>query len=180
MGLSIYYFVRIILIWLLCLLSVLLHELGHALGYRISGGKAGWKVIVGSGPRMIGKSKYIFCLIPAGGYFIPKEEPERNKAKILMYAGGPILSLMQAVLYGIIYFCFPEFVRPGSNLYEILLSVSAFLFYFNFFQCLFTVIPIRYRVVCRGFESDGLQIVHALKNKESQESHMDHKSNTDD
>ena len=117
MGLSIYYFVRIILIWLLCLLSVLLPELGHALGYRISGGKAGWKVIVGSGPRMIGKSKYIFCLIPAGGYFIPKEEPETNKAKILMYAGGPILSLMQAVLYGIIYFCFPEFVRPGSNLY---------------------------------------------------------------
>ena len=28
----------------------------------------------------------------------------------------------------------------------------------------FTVIPIRYRVVCRGFESDGLQIVHVLKN----------------
>ena len=39
-----YNFVRIILIWLFCLLSVLLHELGHALGYRISGGKAGWKV----------------------------------------------------------------------------------------------------------------------------------------
>ncbi len=34
-------FARIILIWLLCLLSVLLHELGHALGYRLSGGKAG-------------------------------------------------------------------------------------------------------------------------------------------
>ena len=175
-----YHFVRILLICFLCLISVLLHELGHAFCYRISSGKAGWKVITGSGPRMIGKSKYIFCLIPAGGYFIPKEAPERNKAKVLMYAGGPILSLMQAVLYGIIYFCFPEFVRPGSNLYEILLSVSAFLFYFNFFQCLFTVIPIRYRVVCRGFESDGLQIVHALKNKESQESHMDHKSNTDD
>ena len=32
-------------------------------------------------------------------------------------------------------------------------------------QFLFTVIPIRYRVVCRGFESDGLQIVHVLNNK---------------
>ena len=88
MGLSIYFFVRIILIWLLCLLSVLLHELGHALGYRISGGKAGWKVIVGSGPRMIGKSKYIFCLIPAGGYFIPEEEQETNQAKILCMQAG--------------------------------------------------------------------------------------------
>ena len=167
MDLSMHFFVRIIFIWIFCLLSVLLNELGHAAGYRISGGKAGWKVITGSGPRMIGKSKYIFCLIPAGGCFIPEEEPETNKAKILMYAGGPVLSLLQAVLYGIIYFCIPEFVQSGSSLYEILLPVSAFLFYFNLFQCLFTVIPIRYRVICRGFESDGLQIVHALKNKGS-------------
>ena len=43
-----YYFVRILLIWLLCLLSVLLHELGHALGYRIFTGKAKWKVIADS------------------------------------------------------------------------------------------------------------------------------------
>ncbi len=81
MNPSMHYFIRTILIWLFCLLSVLLHELGHALGYRISAGKAEWKVIAGSGPRIIGRSKYIFCLIPAGGYFIPREEPETNKAK---------------------------------------------------------------------------------------------------
>ena len=166
-----YYFVRIILIYLLCLLSVLLHELGHALGYRISAGKVGWKVIAGSGPRMIGKSKYTFCLIPAGGYFIPEEEPKTNKAKILTLAGGPFLSLLLAVLYGIIHFCIPKFVQPESSLYEILRSVSAFLMYFNFFQFLFTAIPVRYKVVCRGHESDGLQIIHVLKHKEKQELH---------
>ena len=167
MNLSMHYFVRIILIWLLCLLSVLLHELGHALGYRISAGKAEWKVIAGSGPRMIGGSKFIFCLIPAGGYFIPEEEPETEKAKIIMYAGRPLVSLLQAVLYGIIYFCVPGFVQPGSVLNEILLSVSAFLLYFNLFQFLFTIIPMRYRVICRGYDSDGLQIVHALKQKKN-------------
>ncbi len=164
MDLSIHYVVRIILIWLLCLLSVLLHELGHAAGYRVSGGKAEWKVITGSGPRMIGTSKYVFHFIPAGGYFIPEEEPETNKAKIFMYAGGPFSSLLQTALYWIIYFCILRGIPSGSSLGEILLPVSSFLFYFNFFQFLFTVIPIRYRVVCRGFESDGLQIVHALKN----------------
>ena len=158
-----HYIVQIILIWLLCLLSVFLHELGHAAGYRFSGGKAGWKVITGSGPRMIGKSKFIFCLIPAGGYFIPEEEPETNKARIFMYAGGPFLSLLQAVLYGLIHFCIPEFVQSGSGPYEILLPVSAFLLYFNFFQFLFTAIPMRYKIVCRGFESDGSQIVHILR-----------------
>ena len=74
------YFARIILIWLLCLLSVLLHELGHALGYRLSGGKAGWKVIAGT-------------------------------------------------------------------------------------QFLFTAVPVWYKVICRGQERDGLQIVHILKQR---------------
>ena len=163
MNLSMHYFVRIILIWLLCLLSVLLHELGHALGYRISAGKAGWKVIAGSGPRMIGGSKFIFCLIPAGGYFIPEKEPETKKAKIITLAGGPLLSLLLAGLYGLMHFCVPRFLQAGSGLYEILLPVSAFLLYFNFFQFLFTAVPVRYRVICRGLESDGLRIVHALK-----------------
>ena len=158
-------FVRIVLIWLLCLLSVLLHELGHAAGYRISGGKAGWKVIVGSGPKLISTSKYVFRLFPAGGYFVPEEETKTNKEKIIMFAGGPFVSLLQAVLYWGICFCVFTFVQPESSLREILLPASRFLVFFNFFQFLSTAIPIRYRIVCRGHESDGLQIIHALKHK---------------
>ena len=161
-----FYFVRILLTWLLCLLSVLLHELGHALGYWISTGKTGWKVIVGSGPEMTGTSKYTFCFIPAGGYFIPEEEVKTDKGKLLMLAGGPAVSLLQAVLYGVIRFCIFRFIPAESSLSGILLPVSAFLLYFNFFQFLFTVIPVRHRIVCRGFESDGLQIVHILKHKQ--------------
>lgn len=161
-----YYFVRILLIWFLCLLSVLLHELGHAAGFRIAGGKAEWKVIAGSGPEMIGASKYIFRIIPAGGYFIPEEEPKTNRGKIIMFAGGPFVSLLQTVLYGGICFCVFRFIQPESSLYEILFPASKFLLFYNFFQFLFTIIPIRYRIVCRGFESDGLQIVHVLNHKE--------------
>ena len=115
---------------------------------------------------MFGTSRYIFCLIPVGGYFIPDEEAGTKKAKIITLAVGPFVSLIQAVLYGIIRFCIPEFVQPGSGFYDILLSVSAFLMYFNFFQFLFTAIPIRYRIICKGHESDGLQIIHVLKDKE--------------
>ena len=159
------YFIRTLLIWLLCLLSVLLHESGHALGYRISGGKAEGKIIAGSGPKIIGTPKIIFLLIPFGGYFIPEEEPETNKAKLMIYAGGPVVSLLQAVLYGILCFCITRFIQPENSFYEILSPVSSFLLYFNFFQFLFTVIPIRYRIICRGFESDGLQILHVLQHK---------------
>ena len=160
-----YHFVRILLIWFLCLISVLFHELGHALGYRISGGKAGWRVIAGSGPEIIETSTYIFCLIPAGGYFLPEEETKTNKEKLMMLAGGPVVSLLQAVLYWAVCFCIFSFAQPESGLFDILFPTSKFLVFYNFFQFLFTVIPIRYRVVFRGFESDGLQIVHVLKNK---------------
>lgn len=160
-----YHFVRILLICFLCLISVLLHELGHALGYRISGGKAGWTVIAGSGPEIIKTSKYIFRLIPAGGYFLPEKEAKTNKQKLVMLAGGPVVSLLQAVLYWAVCFYFFSFIQPESSLFEILFPTSKFLVFYNFFQFLFTVIPIRYRVVCRGYESDGLQIIHVLKNK---------------
>ena len=160
-----YSFVRILLIWLLCLLSVLRHELGHALGYQISTGKAEWKVIAGSGPEIISTPRFIFCFIPAGGYFVPEEETKTNKEKIMMLAGGPFVSLLLTVLYGIIRFCIFSFIQSESSLFKILFPLSNFLLYFNFFQFIFTAIPIRYRVVCRGLESDGLQIVHVLKQK---------------
>ena len=84
-----------------------------------------------------------------------------------MFAGGPFVSLLLTILFGIICFCIFRFIQPESSLCEILLPVSRFLLYFNFFQFLFTVIPIRYRIICRGFESDGLQIVHVLKHRKT-------------
>lgn len=163
-----YYCIRILLIWFLCLLSILLHELGHAAGHRLSGGNAEWKVIAGSGPKMISISKCTFRLIPVGGlYIVPGEETKSNKEKIIMFAGGPFVSLLLTILFGIICFCIFRFIQPESSLCEILLPVSRFLLYFNFFQFLFTVIPIRYRIICRGFESDGLQIIHVLKHRKT-------------
>ena len=58
---------------------------------------------------------------------------------------------------------------PGSALYEVLFPVSRFLMFFNFFQFLFTAVPMRYRVVCRGLDSDGLQIVRTLKHEKVQQ-----------
>ena len=158
-----YYFVKILLIWLLCLLSVFLHELGHAFGYRVSAGKTRWKVIAGSGQKFFSTSRYIFRLIPVGGYFIPEEEIKTNKEMLIMLAGGPFVSLLLTILFGIIRFWLFRFVQHESCLFENLLPAANFLLYFNFFQFLFTIIPIRYKIVCRGFESDGLQIVHVLK-----------------
>ena len=163
------YFASILLIWYFCLLSVLLHELGHALGYRISGGKAEWKIRAGSGPEILSTAKFTFCLLPVGGYFDPREEPGTKKAKLVTLAGGPVMSLLLTALFCACHFCFARRMDPDSALYEVLFQVSRFLMFFNFFQFLFTAVPMRYRIICRGFESDGLQILHALKHEKASE-----------
>ena len=162
-----YYVARILLFWLLCLTSVLLPESGHALGYRIATGKVGWKIQVGSGPEILSAAKYTFHLIPAGGYFTPGEELKTKKAKLATLAGGPLVSLLLTALFCVCRFCFFGFLQPGSALYGILFPVSNFLLLFNFFQFFFTAIPMRYRIVCRGLKSDGLQIVHILKHEKT-------------
>ena len=131
-----YYVARIMLIWFLCLLSVFLHESGHALGCRITAGKMDWKILVGSGPRILSiAKKYTFFLIPAGGYFAPEEELRTKKAKVTMLAGGPLFSLLLSVLF----FCICRFsifglTDPESELYRVLFPVFSFLFYFNLFK----------------------------------------------
>ena len=84
-----------------------------------------------------------------------------------MLIGGPFVSLLLTVLFGIFRYYFFGFIQLGNELYEILFPVSNFLLIANFSQFFFTAIPIRYRVECRGFESDGLQIVHVLKREKS-------------
>ena len=159
--------VRILLIWLLCLWSVLLHELGHALGYRIAGEKAEWKIRAGSGHEILSTAKYTFCLLPVGGYFDPGEELRTKKAKLWTLAGGPLVTLLMAALFCACCFCFAELIDQESALYGVLFPASRFLVFFNFFLFLFTAVPMRYRVVCRGYESDGLQIVHTLKHEKA-------------
>ena len=159
--------VRILLIWILCFLSVLLHELGHAMGYRVAGGIAEWKIRAGSGPKILSTKKFVFCLMPVGGYFNPREELGTKKGKFVTLAGGPVMSMLLTALFCACYFCFSRFMDPENALCTVLFPAFRFLMFFNFFQFLLTVFPMRYNVVCRGLESDGLQIVHVLKNKKA-------------
>lgn len=159
------YVVTAILIWLFFFLTVLLHELGHAAGFRIGGGKGDWRVTVGSGPVILNAARIKICLFPIGGYFLPadKNEPETKRGRLLMLAGGPAVSLLLAVLFFVLSALLRRAGGADSETAQAVNSALAFLFYANLFQFLYTALPIRYRVVCRGLPSDGLQILRLLK-----------------
>lgn len=159
------YVVTAILIWLFFFLTVLLHELGHAAGFRLGGGKGSWRVIAGSGAAILNAARLKVRLIPVGGYFIPADEnePQTRNGRLLTLAGGPVASLLLTVVFFVLSALLrrTENADPGST--QALSSVLAFLFYANLFQFFFTAVPIRYRLICRGLPSDGLQILRVLK-----------------
>ena len=80
-------------------------------------------------------------------------------------AGGPFVSFLLTGLFCICRFGFFRSVPQEDALREILFPASHFLLFFNGFQFFFTLFPMRYRIVCRGFESDGLQMIHILKSE---------------
>lgn len=156
------YVITALACWLLCELSCLLHELGHAAGDRIGGNHAPWKIRVGSGPRLLEIGRFCFFLIPAGGYYLPEYEDDSKKQKLLMLAGGPLVSLLLTLLFGVLrFFVFPDAASESALLD--LRYASAFVFLGNLFQFLFTALPMRYRLVCPGLESDGKKLLALLR-----------------
>lgn len=156
------YITTVLLLWALCESSCLLHELGHALGHRLGGRRGAWKILVGSGATFLNTERLSLRVFPMGGYYLPEIEEESKREKLLMLAGGPLVSLLLALLYGLLRFA----VFPASNTGDGLIDwgyVSSFLFLWNLFQFLFTALPLRYRIVNRGQESDGRQFLSALK-----------------
>lgn len=150
-------------IWLLCWLSVFLHEAGHWLGCRISGGKAKGKITVGSGFALIDARRFCLRILPVGGSFdFDNNMDKMPKAHALfMFAGGPLISLLLTVLFAVLRFG----VFGASD--DVPLRVTSFMLIWNLFQFLFTAVPMRYRLICPGKPSDGMQFLYVLKQKDT-------------
>ena len=156
--------VTMLVCWLLGELSCLLHELGHAAGDRIGGSHSPWSIYVGSGPALLRIGRLRFRLIPVGGYYIPEVEQTSTKGAILMLAGGPLVSLLLTLLFGILRFLVFPSAAAENSLID-LHDLSAFFFLWNLFQFLSTAIPMRYHIVCPGLDSDGKQILTLLRTR---------------
>ena len=151
-------------LWAITFLSTFLHELGHALGYVLATGNRRWHIRVGWGKRLLNTKALTVNLLVFDGLFTPSEKNFDRKAKLVMtLLGGPAFSLLlvaglSALRFGGLSFQ-SDFFADGAV--EFILD---FALYVNLFIFVLSVAPIRYcHGEVKGLETDGLQIIHAIK-----------------
>ena len=155
-------------LWAVFFLSTLLHEAGHALGYLIATGNRDGHIRVGSGKKLADTGSLTVKLLPFDGCFTP---PEKNgidtKAKLItVLAGGPAVSLiltaaMLAVKFGGMSL---ESEVIASGTIESLINCAL---YVNLFTLVLSLLPMHYfHGEMKGMETDGLQIIKAVRSKE--------------
>jgi len=158
-------FVSLIALWILTFISTFLHELGHAIGYMIATGDRHWHIRVGWGKRLLDTKRLTVNLLVFDGLFTPSGKKIDTKSKLIStLLGGPAFSFL--LVAGILFMRFSGLSFQSDffsdSAVEWFLSYSL---YSNLFILLSTLVPCQYFWGnVKGLESDGLQIIRAIKN----------------
>ena len=154
-------------LWLMFFLSALLHELGHAVAYMLATGGRHWHIRVGWGKRLLNTKALTVNLLVFDGFFTPSERKIDTKAKLITtLLGGPAVSLLLVAGLLILRFgglSFPSGVFTDSAV-ESFLNIALSV---NLCTLVLSLAPIHYfHGEIKGTESDGLQIIHAVKGRD--------------
>ena len=156
--------ISICAMWFLAFLSTLLHELGHALGYMLVTGDGHWHIRIGWGRQLLYTKALTVNLLVLDGLFTPSEKRIDTRAKrIATLAGGPAVSLL--LVLGLVFLRFGGFSFQSDILadgvIEYFLNSALFL---NLWILFLSVVPGHYFYgKVKGLETDGLQIIQAMK-----------------
>ena len=153
--------------WVMSFLSTFFHELGHAVGYMLATGDRHWHIRVGWGKRLLNTKPLTVNLLVFDGFFTPSEKKIDTKAKLITtLLGGPVFSLLLVAGISVLKFgglsFQSDFFSDGAVEFFLNSALSI-----NLFILVLSIAPVRYfHGKIKGLETDGLQIIHALKRHE--------------
>ncbi len=153
----------IIFLWLGLALSVMIHETGHMVGYKLAKGKEDWIIQVGFGKTLIKTKNYDIRILPFSGVFYhPTYDNTYTKTQVLLCsAGGPVFSMVLILILFALGESTSAFIDYYGPSWEFIRTYNVIIF-------LSAVIPMRYPSffpVIGGMESDGMNILKALRDK---------------
>ncbi|MGI6700580.1 MAG: site-2 protease family protein [Christensenellales bacterium] len=157
----------IAVVWCIHFVSLLIHELGHALAHVFATKDNRWYVEIGTGKKILKTSKLKLQLIVLSGHFHPEIGRYDSKKKIIiMLLGGPIASLLSVIILVFIRFLVPmetpnllnvsavRFIQNYALIYNIVLFVTS-------------IWPTKNIWLFRNYVSDGHKIRRILQNKKN-------------
>ncbi|MDD4402717.1 MAG: M50 family metallopeptidase [Desulfitobacteriaceae bacterium] len=148
-----------LLVWLCVFLVVLVHEMGHALMYRIFFRDKDWNITIGTGRTIIKLKRFTLRVIPIRGFFGCEPKYKGSKLQyIMMYLGGPLSNVFFIVLLILLSKSIKANEQPN------LVWFLGFTFWANVSQFFLTVIPMKYWYwPYKGHISDGMRILEKAK-----------------
>lgn len=158
----------LLLIWICMFLSMLVHEMGHVLMYRIFFREKDWNITIGVGRTIIKFKKFTVRIFPISGYYNYESKDNGSKFKrIMMYLGGPLVNLLFIVLLRFLL----QMITANKLTFEQknLVWFLTFTFWFHVFQFVSSAVPMRYSFwPYEGYMSDGMEILkEATKTRKS-------------
>lgn len=145
--------------------SILIHELGHAIGIITLSKKAEADIFFGSRSKdnklkfKIGRVNFYITMAFSGFCFISNIEklpPLSNRQRLIIDSGGPLASLLGFILF---YMCSYIFTGEISSFFSKATLINLFIF-------ITSALPYKYTSFdghLAGYPTDGLRIINLIK-----------------
>ncbi len=146
-------------------LTVLVHEMGHAIMYLIFFRDKNWHITIGKGRPIIKLKKLTVRVLPTTGFFNCTPKYKGSKFQyIMMLAGGPLANVFSIIL--LIFLL--QIIKNNELTFEQQNFgwFLGFTFWAHVCQFIFTAIPMKYSFgPYNGYISDGMRILKKAREK---------------
>lgn len=149
----------LLLVWISMFLVILVHEMGHALMYRIFFRDKDWHITIGTGWHIIKLKKFTVSVFLTGGAFNYESKNKESKFKyIMMFLGGSLANVIFIVVLRFLL----QIITANELTFEQknLVWFLTFTFWVNVFQFISAIVPMKLPFwPYKDYISDGMKIL---------------------